>query len=107
MSQILHLSGKELRLFDIETDASVLESLQNFVDTSGVFFYGVAEYYDVVEINQTCLPFVLRQYQIESSLKRRRCICQAEGHSNVLKDSAVCDKGCFVTILLANLHLPW
>ena len=93
-------------VLNLQGDASLSESGEDFVDMTNVAIQSFGEDYDIVEIDETRLPLETGEDDIERSLECGRCVSETERHVDVLKLAGVAHKGGFVTVFFNDGRLP-
>ena len=76
MTKVLHFALKEVAFFNFQRDAGLRERCEDIVHVRDMVFYGLRKNYDVVNIDQTGLPLILRNYKVEGALETRWCVCE-------------------------------
>ena len=106
MTQVGHLPLENAAFLGFQLQVGTFEAPENFSKVLNVVFEGSAVDYDVIDVDEACLPLQTCQDSFHQSLEGRRGIGQPKWHDLKLEQTTGRAKSRLLLCVLVQSYLP-
>ena len=106
MSKVAHFLADEMTFLRLQSQICLPQPIKNLLQVLEMLLKSRGYNKYVIYVNETFSPLKTSQHHLHCSLKRGRCITEAEGDPNELKESLVGGKSGFWPGIIIKRNLP-